>query len=121
MARMRRLAAAMLLLTGCNLLVSADQRRIDAAQQEVAALLRDPATAQFRNVRIKRTTPSADPDMAFVCGEVNGINAFGGRAGFKRFIAMPKVNGPDGDLMRPLLEETSPSPDAFAREWATAC
>ena len=42
----------------------------------VAAELRDPASAQFRDIQQGTTT---------ACGEVNGKNAMGGYAGFKKF------------------------------------
>jgi hypothetical protein len=45
-------------------------------KEQAAAQLRDPSSAQFRN--IKR-------NQGFVCGEINGKNGFGAYAGFKRF------------------------------------
>lgn len=115
---MRWSLVALVPLAACS---SAETRRIEEAQREVAATLRDPDSATFRNVRLHATIPNPDPNMQFVCGEVNGNNAFGGRAGFGRFIVMPKVAGPSGAPMPPLLEESSPSPAAFANEWRTAC
>lgn len=47
------------------------------AEKAVAASLRDPSSAQFRNV-VERSTAT--------CGEVNGKNAFGAYVGFKRFV-----------------------------------
>lgn len=47
------------------------------AKKLVARSLRDPGSAQFRDV--KRVGES-------VCGEVNGKNAYGAYAGFKHFI-----------------------------------
>lgn len=43
----------------------------------VAAEMRDPASAQFRNIEQGTTT---------ACGEVNGRNAYGGYAGFTEFV-----------------------------------
>lgn len=53
-----------------------DRATIEGAQKAAAAELRDPSSAQFRNVR---TTGY------FVCGEINGKNGFGAYAGFVRF------------------------------------
>jgi hypothetical protein len=53
-----------------------DEKVMAAAQQVIAAQLKDPASAQFRNVRVKGET---------VCGEVNAKNSFGGYIGFKTF------------------------------------
>lgn len=54
-----------------------------AARQAVTDKLRDPSSAQFRNVR--RIEHSNGSTM--FCGEVNGRNAFGGMSGFQRFEA----------------------------------
>lgn len=54
-----------------------------AARQAVADKLRDPSSAQFRNVR--RIEHSNGSTM--FCGEVNGRNAYGGMSGFQRFEA----------------------------------
>lgn len=48
-----------------------------AAKKLVAAGLRDPGSAQFRDLKKVGET---------VCGEVNGKNAYGAYAGFKHFI-----------------------------------
>lgn len=48
-----------------------------AAKKLVAASLRDPGSAQFRDVKSSGQA---------VCGEVNGKNAYGGYVGFKHFI-----------------------------------
>ncbi|MBN9479649.1 MAG: hypothetical protein J0I52_05375 [Bordetella sp.] len=54
-----------------------------AARQAVTEKLRDPSSAQFRNVR--RIEHSNGSTM--FCGEVNGRNAYGGMSGFQRFEA----------------------------------
>lgn len=54
-----------------------------AARQAVTNNLRDPSSAQFRNVRrIEHSNGSI-----MFCGEVNGRNAYGGMSGFQRFEA----------------------------------
>lgn len=53
---------------------------IPKARQPVQALMRDPASAQFRNERIA--------SGGVLCGEVNSKNAMGGYVGFKKFISM---------------------------------
>jgi hypothetical protein len=46
------------------------------AQETVSRDLKDPSSAQFRNLRY------VEP---YVCGEVNAKNSFGGYVGFKKF------------------------------------
>lgn len=60
-----------------------DEARLQSqAEADVAAQLRDPSSAQFRAVEMIR-----QPDgRSVVCGEVNGKNAYGGYAGFTRFV-----------------------------------
>lgn len=54
-----------------------------AGRRAVLAELRDPSSAQFRNVRrIQHENGTTQ-----FCGEVNARNGFGGMAGFKRFEA----------------------------------
>ena len=53
--------------------------RIPEAEHIMAAQLRDPDSAQFRNGRIVSS--------GWLCGEVNSKNGNGGYAGFTRFIS----------------------------------
>ncbi|SDZ49364.1 hypothetical protein [Delftia lacustris] len=55
---------------------------IASAKTAVSNGLKDPQSAQFRNVRLV-----AYQEGAVVCGEVNGKNSYGGFTGFKRFAA----------------------------------
>ena len=75
---MKKIVLAALLLGACQFVPGSDQQKISAAEKSVAEQLRDPASAQFRNSRIKD---------GWVCGEVNGKNAYGAYAGFQRFVA----------------------------------
>lgn len=67
-----------------------------AAETKVAALLRDPVSAQFRGVEVRKS--------GAVCGEVNAKNGFGGYVGFKEFVVTP-----DGQA---LIDPGDPSPPA---------
>ncbi len=60
-----------------------DSRTVGQAM--VAASLRDPASAQFRDVFTGGVAGRAVPDT--VCGEVNARNGFGGYVGYARFVA----------------------------------
>lgn len=55
---------------------------IENAKKAIADSLKDPSSAQFRNVRIVKYG-----DGSVVCGEVNGKNSYGGYVGFKTFVA----------------------------------
>ncbi|MCC4295856.1 hypothetical protein [Brevundimonas aurantiaca] len=95
---MKKIIVAVLLLGGCQFVPGSDQQRIEAAQKRVASELRDPAGAEFRNSRIKD---------GWVCGEVNGKNAYGGYAGFQRFVV-----GPDSVSLEEITKD-----DAAARQY----
>jgi hypothetical protein len=51
-------------------------------EETVAAQLRDPSSASFRNII---------EGSAATCGEVNGTNAFGAPAGFRQFVYLGGV------------------------------
>lgn len=75
---------ALVMTSACsNVSPSPKDRLIEEAQRTVARELRDPDSAQFRDMV---TYPSAN----MVCGEVNGNNAYGALAGFSSFVY---VNG----------------------------
>lgn len=67
---------------------------VSDAKRAAAALLKDPASAQFREVR------QGGP---LVCGEINGRNTYGAYSGFTRFVydgrgaQIEPVNGRLGD------------------------
>ncbi|MGG8247756.1 lipoprotein [Klebsiella aerogenes] len=72
-----------LVLSGCN---PGEEKAISLAKSEVAANLKDPASAQFRNVKVSKMTDAEDGHViAVVCGEINGKNGFGAYAGFHPF------------------------------------
>jgi hypothetical protein len=50
-------------------------------EDRVGASLREPSSAEFRNVKVYRSV------LPVVCGEVNGKNGFGGYAGYQRFVS----------------------------------
>ena len=60
------------LLFGCNDPAS-------EAKKAVRYELRDPESAEFRDIRIYE-------DGKLICGEVNANNAYGGKSGFKGFV-----------------------------------
>ncbi|AXY31166.1 hypothetical protein [Klebsiella aerogenes] len=72
-----------LVLSGCK---PGEEKAISLAKSEVAANLKDPASAQFRNVKVSKMTDAEDGHViAVVCGEINGKNGFGAYAGFHPF------------------------------------
>lgn len=70
---------------------------LSLVREKVAEGLKDPSSAQFRNVRriplggLARGDPWGTP--GHYCGEVNGKNSFGAYSGFQRFHAF----GPDSE------------------------
>ena len=75
----RWLLAAMIALGSCS---DPAKSYIAEAEKAVSENLRDPASAEFRNVSYRQANTGAH----VVCGEVNGRNGFGGYAGFQQFI-----------------------------------
>ncbi|ATM92172.1 TPA: hypothetical protein QH309_003906 [Klebsiella aerogenes] len=72
-----------LVVAGCK---PGEEKAISLAKSEVAANLKDPASAQFRNVKVSKMTDAEDGHViAVVCGEINGKNGFGAYAGFHPF------------------------------------
>lgn len=72
-----------LVLAGCK---PGEEKAISLAKSEVAVNLKDPASAQFRNVKVSKMTDAEDGHVvAVVCGEINGKNGFGAYAGFHPF------------------------------------
>lgn len=66
------------------------------ALRNLSNLMRDPGSMKTRSL-------SVPPGSAYLCGEVNGANGFGGMTGFQRFIAggassMPTVIERDGQM-----------------------
>jgi hypothetical protein len=87
-------------LAGCN-------ERFDKAEDAVRAKLRDPSSAQFRNVHFNKISTTD------VCGEVNAKSLFGGYIGFNRFVAEQ-----DGTTYRVMFEDAS-APESARRFFAT--
>lgn len=54
------------------------------ARNEVAAKLKDPLSAQFKNLKVTQ--------KGAVCGKVNGKNSFGAYTGFQDFVYLPVVS-----------------------------
>lgn len=76
-----------------------------AAQMAVEANLRDPGSAEFRNVVVVR----GDSSTA-VCGEVNAKNGFGGYTGYTSFVAIGR-----------LVQIQTRRDDGFTTLWNAAC
>lgn len=75
-------ASISIMLLALTLPAAASERAEVAAAKDVAARdLKDPTSAQFRNLRIAGTG-----DKATVCGEINGKNSYGGYVGFRKFV-----------------------------------
>lgn len=70
-------------LVGCDLTFVGDYVKVRDAKKEVAGAMLDPDSADFREVELIAVPGSS---YGVVCGEVNGNNAFGAKAGFQRFI-----------------------------------
>lgn len=68
-----------------------DELHLENIKSEVAEKLRDPSSAMLRNVYLKTN----EKGNSFICGEVNGKNAYGGYAGYTAFMSIGRPYGPD--------------------------
>lgn len=83
------LLIAIIALAGCK--PSAD-KAVELAKKEIAADTRDPDSAKFRYVRfVKKDEPQDGTISGYVCGQINGKNAFGAYAGFTPFMLEIKM------------------------------
>lgn len=78
-----------------------------AAHDLVRAGLKDPDSAQFRNDRIVKFK-----GKSVACGEVNANNSFGGKAGYKRYVAAGETA---------VVTEEAMEPAEFEKVWAEIC
>ncbi len=94
--------------------------RVGAAKKLVAHDLKDPSSAQFRDVH--------KTDQA-VCGEVNGKNAYGAYVGFRHFIVESGSVSMEPELPGERLEpgvsmatiDAWNAHTAFSSNWTTKC
>lgn len=75
---------------GCSSEISESEkegRYILSRKTEIRGSLKDPSSAEFRNVFVSRKGGAP-----VVCGEVNSKNSFGGYVGFQRFVSFGTIN-----------------------------
>lgn len=78
-------------------------------QAAVRAKLKDPDSAQFRNVRFHQ----GKDGVPMTCGEVNSKNSFGGYGGFQGFVSAGKE---DLTFLAEQMDESE-----FAKVWNQFC
>ena len=89
-----------------------DKKAIDTAKQIITDNLKDPNSANFRDINVYHLTNknTNETKISAVCGEVNARNSYGGYAGFKKFVAVmlgdkPQVAVEDGKpALYPMLK-----------------
>lgn len=79
-------------------------------QERIKVRLKDPESAQFRNVFVSNTSYISD-DTPVICGEINAKNSFGGYTGFERFVSHGSVQ----------LLETNMADGEMGKIWAQDC
>lgn len=82
------------------------------AKKLVADQLRDPSSAQFRNVFRHDGT---------VCGQVNGKNGFGAYVGFRRFYVYEDAVAIEPDQTSPIAPGLPPDWKRFDLGWQYNC
>lgn len=83
-----------------------DARYITENEARVTAKLKDPESAQFRDVYVSNSF-----GIPLVCGEVNAKNSFGGYTGYQRFIS-------GGELQ---VIETDMAAGEMDKSWVKFC
>lgn len=84
------LAAALVCLSGCHKV--GEQVQLHRAKSDIASAMKDPGSAEFRNV-----THAKYGSSRVVCGQVNGRNGFGAMGGFRSFMyVQPLMRFDDG-------------------------
>lgn len=73
-----------------------------AIKKDVGNYFRDPASAKFRNMVIRKYG-----DGSIVCGEVNAKNKYGAYIGYKRFLAGGAYSEGDDIFVYKMIEDTS--------------
>lgn len=86
--------------------------RVAAVKKLAASQLRDPSSAQFRNIA---------NDGLFVCGEINGKNGYGAYAGFTRFYGDQTMVSIDPDNHEKLAPDIPSDSEVFDRSWKAFC
>ncbi|MGP9499594.1 MULTISPECIES: hypothetical protein [unclassified Halomonas] len=66
-----------------NVRIEIDENQIEEAQAAVRGALKDPDSANFRDVH--GISVAEDGPLIAVCGEVNAKNSYGGYIGYNRF------------------------------------
>ncbi len=86
-----------------------EEAKLNAAREDVARLLRDPASATFTDL---------ETDGFVVCGWVNGRNAFGAYAGARRFVwtsVSARIDGQEATTGYEMADELQRC--SFERDW----
>lgn len=74
------------------------QKFKEEAQERYVETLKDPDSAQFKDLYVIRSThEDGKTKFAILCGKVNAKNSYGGYVGFKHFTVEAKV---EGDVLR---------------------
>lgn len=76
-----------------------EETLIAKAKKSLTAQLKDPDSANFRNVAVREVSSGV-----VVCGELNAKNSYGGYTGFTRFVA-----GPNGGDLRDEKHKNDPA------------
>lgn len=77
-----------LIASGCKPLDNQLKRQ---GQNAVEASLKDPSSAEFRNVKFVLKSEAHLQKEGFVCGEVNGKNGFGAYDGYQKFAILVRA------------------------------
>lgn len=79
----------MLSLAGCGESVQKPANHKEEMFEAVARDLKDPASAQFRDIKLA----VRNEKLELWCGGINGKNSYGGYTGFKNFYAKADIKG----------------------------
>ncbi|QRO34001.1 hypothetical protein [Chromobacterium violaceum] len=89
---------------------SSEDKAIATAKEGVRRSLKNPESAQFRDVVFRKEKVEGEYTSGYICGHVTGMNSFGALAEERRFVARAFFGGRVLDVTN-LQIEPGPSPD----------
>ncbi|QND84573.1 Uncharacterized protein ChrSV_2347 [Chromobacterium vaccinii] len=72
---------------------SSEDKAIATAKEGVRRRLKNPESAQFRDVVFRKEKAEGEYTSGYICGHVTGTNSFGALAGERRFVARAFFGG----------------------------
>lgn len=106
-----------MLLAGCSKLQ--EMRFESVAKEWITAQVNDPASVNFRELRVFQHPSRRDATHA-LCGEINAKNRLGGYAGWSRFLVVGQPGGIPNQASSGMIESEEDA-ELFETVWIVNC